>query len=316
MTATLSAASVHLQVSPKVSRDDGTLVLYHAATRARDGDYDGAVRLVEELMTATERSPAALDLLARIRVQQGDVDAAQRLWTEAQAAQPGSPGVTEALTALARWREQPAWARSWRRIAPVGLLVGCIALGGAMLLFTRSAPESAVKAAPPPPTVSRPGPVAPAELAVCTSLAVDARAAGLTGVDCTRDDHGVVRLVPREGLFARSSIFDASGAALVRALAASKPVVTGSYTIRLTGHANDLLPRPGLRIDNEEIAMRRALAVFRLMRATEPALAASRFVLRTAGADTPPFPHGAPNATSRNRTVVIELVQSAEGRLR
>ncbi|SDK01001.1 hypothetical protein SAMN04488074_10420 [Lentzea albidocapillata subsp. violacea] len=122
--------------------------LARAADLARAGEYDAAVRILDDL----GRDPDTLDLLARIHAQRGDFAAAATAWSEVLAQEPANPSAlagTKLVTAITEGKRR---ARPLPLAAAGSAAVVVAALAGVLVAQQTPAPPPQAAVAPAPAT--------------------------------------------------------------------------------------------------------------------------------------------------------------------
>ena len=80
-----------------------------ASELARQGLYDLAKKLLEQIPSELSKQSAILDLKARISAQQGNYKEAEKLWHEALMLDSSNKKCQEALNIVSKERNRPTW---------------------------------------------------------------------------------------------------------------------------------------------------------------------------------------------------------------
>jgi flagellar motor protein MotB len=292
------------------------LAVARAAELARSGDHAGAL----VVLAAAPGPPTVgrLDLTARIHAQLGAYDTADSTWQ--RAAQLGGEDTFRAerdrvAAERSRRSRRGAGGRFWPTLA--ALLAVALAVASTVLVARSPAGQDEAAAL---------ADIRAQQADIMRSLAeleADQQVRPLSAredllpvhADLLRPPGLEVRAGPGKLVVAfPDSPFGGAGAQLspegeaaLGELGRRLAPHTGRITVRVVGHTDDVLPRPGGPFaDNESLALARALAAARrLADATGQPL--ESIAVAAAGADRAPYPSASAQA---NRTVTIEVVPS------
>jgi len=280
------------------------LLTANAARLARDGDYDGAERLLSSLSGPVQNSAFSLDLLAKIRAQRGDFSGAHDLWNRAQLLSPGNAEYRKALERIRKVRRRPSWytygkffALSCFLLLLVGMTIAFLKVSGKARLFTRSTPEKSQSAEitlATSPTSIKPTPTN-------LELEVDGVTARSIGNDTT--------LTFNSGLFSRSIRFQPGATDTLAAVAKKLSHLPNGSMVQIIGLADDLVPATRRHFDNPTLALRRALMVAEYFRRNSN-LSPRMISIRYPDLTQLPFPNDSLENRMRNRSVVIRISQA------
>lgn len=316
-------------VSATVGAAQAALTLWQGRVRldrATSQAWRGDLAAAEATLGSSEDlagSPAALDLLARIRVQQGRLGEARSLWAAASELEPDNPLYRMAC------RRAEAWQRL--RVRPDRVRLLSVAAVTALLVLVASATwrNQAVSAptararstdeAPPsrPPTPLRaptPSLASPAATAPRAADANTTRPELRVPGTMTRQDGDATVVLFEDGLFGSGAVLKPAAQRILDDLAAAIKSESDAVVIAVTGHTDDVPLRPGAPFrDDIALGFARATAVAERLRRTAD-LDAGALLLRSLGSREPPFPNDSREGRLRNRTAVIRIgSRSARG---
>lgn len=282
------------------------LTLARATELARAGRYAEAKKVLAANGAETEATPAALDLLARMRAQQGDLAGAEKLWTRASQLDPANRAYPTALKRAAALQQNPG------RLRIALPLLACIVLAVTVFIWwlqaqkarpsqipsTQSKPTqvlpSANEASAPQPTTATEGSEQKAVQPIENRINVQ-------GVTVTKASDGL-QVSFDNGLFERGVILTPEARKMLGQLGSQLRAYAATGTIEIVGVTDNLpvrrkLPYP----DNASLAVERARVVYDFLRLTSK-LDSQIFTIRSSP-EQPAFPvNGA-----RNRTVVLRI---------
>jgi outer membrane protein OmpA-like peptidoglycan-associated protein len=297
------------------------LAVARAAELARSGDHTGALAA----LAAAPSPPTVgrLDLTARIHAQLGAYDTADDAWR--QAAQLGGlpPGAFQAERArIAAERSGRSRRGSGGRLWPLLAALLAMALAAALAVLVVRSPANQDEAtaladvrAQQADIVRSLGELEANQHAQPSSAQevlapVEADLARPPGLDGRAEPGKLVVAFPDSPFGGAGAQLSPEGDAALDELGRRLAPHTGRIALRVVGHTDETLPRPGGPFaDNESLAFARALAAARrLADATGQPL--ESIAVAAAGADRAPFPNTSGQA---NRTVTIEIVPAPPG---
>jgi flagellar motor protein MotB len=290
------------------------LAVARAAELARSGDHAGALAA----LTATPGPPTVgrLDLTARIHAQLGAYDTADSTWH--RAAQLGGEGAFQAeRDRVAAERSRRSRRGSGGRLWPplTALLAVALAVTLTVLVVRSPAGQDEATAladirAQQADIVRSLGeleanqqvrpPSAQEDL-----IPVRADLSSPPGLDVRALPGTLVVAFPDSPFGGAGAQLSPGGDAALGELGRRLAPHTGRIAVRVVGHTDEVLPRPGGRFaDNESLALARALAAARLL-ADATGQPLESIAVAAAGTDRAPFPNASAQA---NRTITIEIV--------
>lgn len=285
----------------------GELRRAEATELARDGNYEGAVRLLDGL----DDDPATWTLLAKIHAQRGDLAGAEQAWRRALAVSPDDPQAREGLAVTTAILE----GRKRRRPLPVravgagGAAVVAAVVAAALVvpgLVTDTDPTAGP--APVPASSKLPGPTASTTSTAGTDRQAAERAWSretaerLAGPGVRVEDRqGEVHVVFEEGLFLPD---------LARLTAGGRETLTRvarrltGLDVRVSVVGHGVVVTGGPRTGGSTVALARASEAARILAETarQPM---TRFTVRSAEQSDKPHPGNGEADRARNRTVTL-----------
>jgi flagellar motor protein MotB len=286
------------------------LAVARAAELARSGDHAGALAA----LAAAPGPPSVgrLDLTARIHAQLGAYDTADSAWQ--RAARLGEEGAFRAE------RDRVAAERSRRRRGSGGpplAALFAVALAVTLTVLVVRSPASRDEAtaladirAQQADIVRSLGELEANQQVRPPSawedlIPVQADLSRQPALDVRAEPGKLVVAFPDSPFGGAGAQLSPEGDAALDELGRRLAPHTGRIAVRVVGHTDEVLPRPGGPFaDNESLALARALAAARrLADATGQPL--ESIAVAAAGADRAPFPNTSARA---NRTITIEMV--------
>ena len=310
-------------VTPSVARGSlqsllDRITLARAAELARDGHYAEAEEVLSAGKGEPADSPAALDLLARIRAQQGRLSEADKLWVRALQLDPGNSAYALAL------RRSAALQHGSRQATVLLPLAACVIVCVLAGLWAWQRPPRPLSAetprapsaqktqptAPPPAPSQQPG-------AASQGLQSDTAQASLEneiyvrGVTVTEASDGLT-LSFDEGLFQRGLTLKPGARAKLKELGRQLKPYAARSAIQIIGMTDELpVPRRARYRDNLSLGMDRARFVYDYLRFTS-GIDPSGFTIGSGGHRHAPEQNGQANNRARSRTVVLRIVRAAK----
>ncbi|MBS1819346.1 MAG: OmpA family protein [Acidobacteria bacterium] len=253
------------------------LALWRATDLARCGRYAEAEALLNGQEFPT-RTPAALDLLARIRAQQGRLTDAEADWREAARLEPANKSYQACLRRITVIQRRP---RRWVVALATAILIAIIVVVATLKNGTSvgqlkgvANDVSDVTTAPPAASVS-PKKELPLDPALSIPGAVVERGETETAVAF------------RFGLFVDGTRLKPEAKTALDALGRQLTAASGPLAVTIVGFTDDLPVAPWSRYrDNAELGLARAMAAYSYLRqatSVDPHV----FTLRTSGAADP-----------------------------
>jgi flagellar motor protein MotB len=296
------------------------LAVARAAELARSGDHAGALAA----LAAAPSPPTAgrLDLTARIHAQLGAYDIADDAWRQA-AQMGGQGGAFQAERArIAAERSGRSRHGSGGRLWPLLAALLAMALAAALAVLGVRSPANQDEAtaladvrAQQADIVRSLGELEANQQAQPPSTQeilapVQADLASPPGLDGRAEPGKLVVAFPDSPFGGAGAQLSPEGDAVLDELGRRLAPHNGRIAVRVVGHTDEALPRPGGPFaDNESLALARALAAARrLADATGQPL--ESIAVAAAGADRAPFPNTSAQA---NRTVTIEIGPAPSG---
>jgi flagellar motor protein MotB len=290
------------------------LAVARAAELARSGDHAGALAA----LTATPGPPTVgrLDLTARIHAQLGAYDTADSTWH--RAAQLGGEGAFQAeRDRVAAERSRRSRRGSGGRLWPplTALLAVALAVTLTVLVVRSPAGQDEATAladirAQQADIVRSLGELEANQQVRPPSaredlIPVQADLSSPPGLDVRALPGKLVVAFPDSPFGGAGAQLSPGGDAALGELGRRLAPHTGRIAVRVVGHTDEVLPRPGGRFaDNESLALARALAAARRL-ADAIGRPLESIAVAAAGADRAPFPNASAQA---NRTITIEIV--------
>lgn len=291
-------------------------VLAEAARQARQGRYDAARRLLDQLGGRDSDDLEVLDLLARVHAQLGDLAAADACWARVEEIDRGHAGAREG-----RRRVAATWAgrhRSGaRRAGSVVLVVLLVAAGvvvGSVLTPSDQAADSTVLAE------LRRSRAQQQELrddlgalrsdvdraVVQPRRTLESAREELAGPGRTvRLDEETVVVMFRTQLFTGAADLSPRGRRVLADAAGKLPDVDGDVAVSVVGHTDDVpVPAGSTYADNVELGLARAAAAARVVsRAADVPLGS--VAVASGGPAGAPYPNTTAENRRKNRTVTL-----------
>lgn len=283
------------------------LTLARASELARAGQYAEAKKVLAASGAETESTPAALDLLARMRAQQGDLAGAEKLWTRASQLDPSNGAYSTALRCAAALQQNPG------RLRIALPLLACIVLAVTVFMWwlqaqnakpsqgpsTQSKPAQVI--VPSDNEASAPQPTTATESSEQKAVQPIENDINVQGVTVTKASN-VLQVSFDEGLFERGVILTPDARKVLKQLGDQLRPYAATSAIEIVGVTDNLQVRRNLPYpDNASLAVERARVVYDFLRLTS-------------GLDSQIFTIGSsrehlafPVNGARNRTVVLRI---------
>jgi len=278
-------------------REVGALVaqiaVSHATELARSGRYADA----ESALALAERTPPALDLLARICAQQGRLVEAQALWSEATRLEPNNESFRTALQRVARMNRGSSWVRAGRFLAAVAIavLLVILLLNWQKNWWRRERSELVTELRLQVP-LSQPAKTPPIRLTV----------PGTT----LRNEDGVAVLRFNSGLFMHGDRLTPQGRSVLMDVAEQLKLIGGRIAVCVVGYGDNLpVSRSSRFRDNRALALARADAAARVISYKANLTTGELSVWSGEGSI---YPNDSPENRARNRTVEVRISQISE----
>jgi outer membrane protein OmpA-like peptidoglycan-associated protein len=291
------------------------LAVARAAEIARSGDHAGALAA----LAAAPGPPTVgrLDLTARIHAQLGAFDTADDAWRQAAQLVGGGGAFQAERSRIAEERSGRRRGGSGGRLWPLLAALLAMALAATLTVLVVRSPASQEEATALADVRAQQADIVrslreleanqqaqpPSAQEVLAPVQADlSRPPGLDG----RAGPGkLVVVFPDSPFGGAGAQLSPEGEAALDELGRRLAPYTGRIAVRVVGHTDETLPRPGGPfVDNESLALARALAAARrLAAATGQPL--EWIAVAAAGADRAPFPN---TSALANRTVTIEIV--------
>jgi flagellar motor protein MotB len=291
------------------------LAVARAAELARSGDHTGALAA----LAAASGPPTVgrLDLTARIHAQLGAYDTADDAWRQAAQLSGGRGAFQAERARLAAERSGRSRRGSTGRLWPLLAALLAMALAATLTVLVVRSPASQDEAmaladvrAQQADIMRSIGELEADQQAQPPSAQeilapVRADLSRPPGLDVRAEPGKFVVAFPDSPFGGAGAQLSPEGDAAQGELGRRLAPYTDRIAVRVVGHTDEALPRPGGQFaDNESLALARALAAARrLADATGQPL--ESIAVAAAGTDRAPFPN---TSTRANRTVTIEIV--------
>jgi flagellar motor protein MotB len=289
------------------------LTLARATELARAGRYGEAEKVLAASEAETESTPAALDLLARMRAQQGHLSDAEKLWMRASQLDPANTIYPASLQRAAALQQR---SRGLRIVLPLAACLVLIAMGftGWWLRWRNAKPVQISSIQPTPSQVASPSsqegsvprPTTVIEDSEQTGVPPIENAINVQGVTLTKVS-GLLHISFDEGLFERGMILTPDARKRLTQLGRQLKPYAVSSTIEIVGMTDDLPVRRNFRYpDNASLGIERARIVYDFLRFTS-GLDSQIFTISSSEKQLAPPPDGTLINRARNRTVVLQI---------
>jgi type VI secretion system protein ImpK len=274
-----------------------TLILAEVAAQARIGHFSEAEALLLRLPPEEQGTPAALDLLARMRAQQGRLRDAENLWSGLSQAYPDNETYARALRTISTLQRRPVWFRRALSFAPATALVICIVAA----IFAVQRHTSTRRASEVASSIAHHSSSAESPPAGDTWKPPDIQDPGIV----TEKTPNQVSVNFRNGIFQHGITLRPDAKKEIVGLARQLRPYADSISITVVGCTDDLPVRANSQYrGNVALRLARANAVFLLLTKTAGLPETS---LSIQSSPFTPYPNDSPDNQARNRTVILRV---------